>query len=58
MTERTRQLRVPRATVVAAILSAHGFPVSSPDDGDLDDLEMERWEVCLEIVDRLCEPEA
>ena len=42
-----------RARLVASILTEHGQPVSSPEDGDLDDVELERWNVCLEIVRRL-----
>ena len=42
-----------RAKLVATTLSEYGLHVSSPDDGDLDDVERERWEACLEIVRRL-----
>ena len=42
-----------RAKLVAWILTENGHPVSSPDEGDLDDVERERWNVCVEIVRRL-----
>ncbi len=41
---------MPPAKIVARILSEHGHHVSSPDDGDLDDVELERWNVCVEIA--------
>ena len=42
-----------RAKVVAAVLTENGMPVSSPDEGDLDDVERERWNACIDIVRRL-----
>lgn len=42
-----------RAKIVADILTDNGLSVSSPDDGDLDDVERERWNVCLQIVKAL-----
>lgn len=42
-----------RAKLVAEILSEHGVPVSSPEDGNLDDVESERWGACIEIVTKL-----
>jgi hypothetical protein len=44
-----------RAKLVALILTENGHPVSSPDDGDLDDVELERWNVCVQIVQALDE---
>ncbi len=44
-----------RAKLVAAILCDYGLHVSSPDEGDLDDVEQERWRACVEIVRRLDE---
>lgn len=41
---------IDRAKLVAKILTDNGQPVSSPDEWSLDDVEMERWSVCLEIV--------
>lgn len=38
------------AKVVSGILSEHGLPVFSPDEGTLDDVERERWNACVEIV--------
>ncbi len=38
---------------VARILSEHGLQVSSPDEGDLDDVERERWDACIAIVKAL-----
>lgn len=42
-----------RAKMVAQILSEHGLHVSSPDDGDLDDVERERWDACVRIIKAL-----
>jgi hypothetical protein len=42
-----------RAKMVAQILSEHGLHVISPDDGDLDDVERERWDACVRIVKAL-----
>lgn len=44
------------ARLVASILTDNGHAVSSPDDGDLDDVELERWNVCVEIADRVEAP--
>lgn len=44
---------IARAKRVAAILTDNGHPVSSPDEGTLDDVELARWQVCLQIVQAL-----
>lgn len=44
------------AAIVAAILTENGIPVSSPDEGDLDDIEHDRWNICVEIADRVGAP--
>ena len=41
--------RLHRAKLIASILSNHGHSVTPPDEADLDDVELERWEVCVEI---------
>jgi hypothetical protein len=41
------------AKIVARILSEHGLHISSPDEGYLDDVERERWNACVEIVNAL-----
>jgi hypothetical protein len=38
------------ARKMAEILTDNGLPVSSPDEGDLDDVERERWNVTLECA--------
>lgn len=45
--------QIKRAKLVASILTDHGHPVTPPDEGDLDDEALERWEVCVEIVKTL-----
>lgn len=42
-----------RAKVVAQILTDNGHQVDPPDSGTLDDVEWERWNVCLRIVQAL-----
>ena len=42
-------MRLHRAKLVASILTANGMPVTPPDEADLDDVERERWNVCVEI---------
>lgn len=42
-----------RAKIVAQILTDNGHQVDSPDSGTLDDVEWERWNVCLQIVQAL-----
>jgi hypothetical protein len=42
--------QVQLAKIVASVLTEHGLHVSTPDDGDLDDVERERWDACLEIA--------
>lgn len=42
-----------RAKIVAQILTDNGHPVDPPDAGTLDDVEWERWNVCLQIVQAL-----
>ncbi len=38
-----------RAKLVASILTHHGLPVMAPDEASLDDVERERWAVCVQI---------
>jgi len=42
-----------RAKIVARILTENGQPVTPPDEAILDDVEWERWQVCIEIVKAL-----
>jgi hypothetical protein len=49
------QQTTARAKIVARILTDNGHPVDPPDGGSLDDVEMERWKVCVEIA-RALEP--
>ena len=42
-----------RAKIVAQILTDNGQPVTPPDEATLDDVEWERWNVCLQIVQAL-----
>lgn len=42
-----------RAKIVAQILTDNGHPVAPPDEATLDDVEWERWNVCLQIVQAL-----
>jgi hypothetical protein len=42
----------PRTKLLASILTDNGLPVTPPDEASLDDLELERWNVCVEIVQR------
>ena len=44
---------IARAKLVAKILTENGQPVTPPDEVDLDDVERERWNVCMEIVKAL-----
>lgn len=44
---------INRAKVVAAVLSEYGFHVSTPDEGAFDEVEWERWNVCVEVIRRL-----
>jgi len=44
---------IARAKVVARILTDHGHQVTPPDEASLDDVEMERWDVCIEIANTL-----
>jgi len=42
-----------RAKVVAQLLTDNGLEVTPPDEGTLDDIEMERWKMCIQIADAL-----
>lgn len=42
-----------RARIIAAILTNHGMPVTPPDEADLDAVQRERWDVCVEIAEAL-----
>lgn len=42
-----------RAKLVARILTDNGLEVTPPDDRPLDDIERERWAICVEIATRL-----
>lgn len=44
-----------RAKIVAQILTDNGHQVDPPDAGTLDDVEWERWNVCLQIVQAISE---
>jgi len=39
------------AKKIADILCEHGFHVSAPDEGTLDDVEQERWDACVKIAE-------
>jgi hypothetical protein len=49
----TAKRQALKAQIIARILSEHGLHVSSPDEGDLDDVERERWNACVEIAKAL-----
>lgn len=41
--------RLHRAKLIASTMTEHGMPVYPPDEATLDDVELERWNVCIEI---------
>ena len=41
------------AKLVAEILTRYGLDCPTPDDGDLDDVEVERWAACCEVAERV-----
>lgn len=46
---------IGRAKIVAKILTDNGHEVTAPDEASLDDVEMARWNICVEIVRALIE---
>lgn len=41
---------IQKAKLVAAILTDNGHPVTPPDGRPLDNVELARWNVCIELV--------
>ncbi len=44
------------AKLVARILTDNGLEVTPPDEGTLDDIERQRWAMCVEIAERVRAP--